>query len=62
MRHTKAQVLEQFRYNWKVATMSNSNLKGDVVAKREAWNDFTDMLCKEGDITMNQYNNWSNPF
>ena len=63
MRHyTKAQVLEQFRYNWKVATMSNPNLKGDVVAKREDWNNFTDMLCKCGEISMNQYNNWTNPF
>ena len=62
MRHTKAQVLDQFRYNWKVSTISNPALKTDTVAKREAWNDFTDMLCKEGDITMNQYNNWSNPF
>ena len=63
MRHyTKAQVLEQFRYNWKVSTMSNPNLKGDVVAKREDWNNFTDMLCKCGEISMNQYNNWTNPF
>ena len=63
MRHyTKAQVLEQFRYNWKVATMSTPNLKGDVVAKREDWNNFTDMLCKCGEISMNQYNNWTNPF
>ena len=62
MRHTKAQVLDQFRYNWKCVTISNPALKTDTIAKRTAWNDFTDMLCKEGDITMNQYNNWSNPF
>jgi hypothetical protein len=62
MRHTKAQVLDQFRYNWKVTTLSKPSLKGDTIAKREAWNDFTDMLCKEGDITENQYNNWTNPF
>ena len=62
MRHTKAQVLDQFRYLWKVATIENPSLKTDTIAKRESWNDYTDMLCKEGDITMNQYNNWSNPF
>ena len=62
MRTTKAQALSQFRYNWKVATLANPSLKDDVIAKREDWNNFTDMLCKAGDITENQYNNWSNPF
>jgi len=62
MRHTKAQVLDQFRYNWKVSTIANPSLKGDRIAKYYAWQDFTDMLCKEGDITENQYNNWTNPF
>ena len=62
MRHTKAQVLDQFRYNWNVMIKQQPQWKGDTIAKREAWNDYTDMLCKEGDITMNQYNNWSNPF
>ena len=63
MRHyTKAQVLEQFRYNWKVATMQNPALRGDVIAKREDWNNFTDMLCKCGEISMYQYENWTQPF
>ena len=62
MRTTKAQALSQFRYNWKVATSLNPSLKDDVVAKREDWNNFTDALCKEGYISENQYNNWSNPF
>ena len=26
------------------------------------WNNWTDILCKEGRITDWQYNNWSNPF
>lgn len=60
--YTKAQVLEQFRYNWKVATLQDKSLRGDVIAKREGWNDFTDMLCKCNEISMNQYNNWTNPF
>ena len=60
--YTKAQVLEQFRYNWKVATLENPSLRGDTIAKREDWNNFTDMLCKCNEISMNQYNNWTNPF
>ena len=62
MRHTKAQVLEQFRYNWKVATLADPALKSDKIAKRIAFGDFTDMLCKNGDITLKQYETWSNPF
>ena len=34
----------------------------DYIAIREAWNDWTDFLCKEGRITDWQYNNWSNPY
>ena len=60
--YTKAQVLEQFRYNWKVAVMSDKSLKYDTIAKREAWNNFVDMLNKEGDVTDYQAYNWSNPF
>lgn len=36
--------------------------KSDKVALREAWNNYTDGLCKDGIITENQYNKWSNPF
>ena len=59
---TKAQALEQFRYNWKCATLSNPRLEGDSIAKREEWSYFTDALCKEGYITMKKYESWSNPF
>ena len=46
MRHyTKAQVVEQFRYNWKVATMQDPSIKGDKIRKRIAFGDFTDMLA-----------------
>jgi hypothetical protein len=57
---TKAQALEQFRYNWKCATLSNPQLTNH--AKREEWSYFTDSLCKEGYITMKKYESWSNPF
>jgi hypothetical protein len=36
--------------------------KGDIPAKCEAWNDFTDGLCKDRRITSKQYDTWVNPF
>ena len=34
----------------------------DVSARREAWNEYTDGLCKDGEITRHQDETWSNPF
>ena len=62
MRTTKAAALEQFRYNWSVITKQHPRLKNDSVWKREEWSYFTDSLCKEGYITLKQYETWSNPF
>ena len=59
---TKAQALDQFRYNWSVYIKENPNRRGDSIAKREEWSYFTDSLCKEGYITMKKYESWSNPF
>ena len=53
---TKAQALQQFKYNWMVTKST------DKVEKREAWGIFTDELCREGYITMKKYESWSNPF
>jgi hypothetical protein len=33
----------------------------DIVARCEEWNNWTDMLCKDGDISDWQYENWSQP-
>ena len=33
----------------------------DYPARREAWNDFTDYLCKDGKITSRQYATWLHP-
>ena len=33
----------------------------DYVARSEEWNNWTDMLCKNGDISEWQYDNWSHP-
>lgn len=58
---TKAQALQQFRYNWKVST-KGTQWATDTIAKCEAWNNYTDALCKEGYITLKKYESWSNPF
>lgn len=34
----------------------------DTVMRNEAWNNFTDALCKDGQITMRQYEGWANPW
>lgn len=57
MRLTKKQALEEFRrYIWP------SSPYKDAIAKREAWNNYTDMLCKDRQITDAQYESWTNPF
>lgn len=33
----------------------------DWPARREAWNNWTDGLCKDGEISDWQYENWSHP-
>ena len=33
----------------------------DWPARREGWNNWTDMLCKDGLISDWQYNNWTHP-
>jgi hypothetical protein len=33
----------------------------DSIARHEAWNNWTDALCKGGDISDWQYRNWTHP-
>ena len=35
--------------------------KKDKILIRTTWNDFTDSLCKDGQISEKQYNNWDYP-
>ncbi len=56
---TKAEALRDFKILYKTFT---NYRKGDLIAKRTEWNDFTDALCKQGLITTNQYINWRQPF
>ena len=36
--------------------------KADKALLRQEWNNFTDMLCKDGHITQRQYDTLLNPF
>ena len=56
---TKVQVVSQFR---EMLRESGANLRGDSIAKHEAFNDYVDMLNKDGSVTDYQAYNWSNPF
>ena len=58
---TKKQALEIFRED--IAPYVREQYgRGDVIAMREAWNNWTDGLCKDGCITPHQYTTWTNPF
>jgi hypothetical protein len=59
---TKAEALAEFRQMWRDLCEHSPQWKGDSIAKREEFNNYTDTLCKERRITPNQYNTWSNPF
>lgn len=52
----KKQVTEMFR----VEVLPSLNQK-DVIAVNTAWHQFTDMLCKDGKITLANYQNWMTP-
>ena len=56
---TKVKAVKDFRILYKTFT---NYRRGDVIAKRTEWNNFTDALCKEGVITLKQYERWENPF
>ncbi len=56
---TKKQALINFKAIYKDFLKEN---RFDYVAKREAWNNWTDALCKDGQITSWQYDNWTQPF
>ena len=62
MRITKKEVVAQFRELWADTVANDPSWRGDTIAKRTAFNDYTDSLCKDGIITTYQYENWSNPF
>ena len=61
MRITKKEVVASFRRMLKDSP-TGTLLRGDSIAKREAFNNYVDSLNKDGLVTDYQAYNWSNPF
>ena len=59
---TKAQALADFKENIlpEIKKVERNGVDGPM--RSQAWNDYTDSLCKSGQITSRQYSSWSNPF
>jgi len=53
---TKKEAKEQF-----IELYLNKIPMNDGPMLAEAWNEFTDYLCKNGEITEHQYNTWTHP-
>ena len=60
---TRDEAIEEFLAHEFPATIKCYEWDGipDWPARREAWNNFTDMLCKDRRISDWQYDNWSQP-
>lgn len=60
---TKNQAVTYFMQNIlpKIKNKYESDGVRDMPARREAWNNYTDVLCKDGEITILQYEKWTHP-
>ncbi len=60
---TKKQAVAEYRETVLPAVRQQYERDGriDKPARAEAWNNFTDYLCKSGQITMRQYETWGHP-
>ena len=64
-RYTKAEAVEEFKETILPAIIEKEKQNGgrkDISMRCEAWNNYTDTLCKDGRITPKQYESWTNPF
>lgn len=61
---TKAEALKEFREHVLPYVRARYERDGRInrIALWEAWNDWTDALCKDGRITTRQYERWDNPY
>lgn len=59
---TWAEVRAEFLSEWAETCRWEPQWIDDVVAKREAWCNFVDMLNKNGIVSDRQAASWSNPF
>ena len=60
---TKREAVSEWRSGYFQSVRADYEADGvrDWPARREAWNNFTDALCKEGRITSKQYDSWTSP-
>ena len=61
---TKKEALADFKENILPFIKKRYEQDGriDYPARREAWNNYTDSLCKDGKITPKQYATWAYPW
>lgn len=65
---TKKEVIRNFQESILpcVRKLENKYRQGrctvDIIMRRGEWNNYTDMLCKDGNISLHQYETWDNPF
>lgn len=67
---TKKEALAYFKENIlpEIMKLERNRCPGDLSGgidspmRSQAWNDYTDYLCKDKRITSKQYNTWTNPF
>ena len=57
---TKQEALKQWRAEIKPSVIARYG-ENDLPALRESWNNYTDALCKDGQITARQYETWGSP-
>ena len=53
----KQTAVANFKHLWNDLCEESPQWRDDTIAKRESWNNFTDALCKSGDMTLKQYEN-----
>jgi len=58
---TKKTALNIFKENLNQMSNKKDILK-DIPMISEMWGNWTDILCKDGEITETKYNTWSNPY
>jgi hypothetical protein len=59
---TKKEAKKAFEDMYRCEKCNHVCLNSDTVALAEEWNNYTDYLCKTGDITSKQYETWDNPY
>lgn len=59
---TKAEAKAEFDAAFPPETFKRTGGTIDRPMRAEAWNNFTDALCKERRISMRQYETWTHPW